>query len=74
MKHKQLSHRAELLLDLRGWITLNGTQDEYINLDKAPVAFLIAAILMEANEYAHRMRELSENSPTGQVINQYHLN
>lgn len=74
MKHKQLSHRQELLLDLRGWTILNGTQDEYINLDKAPVEFLVAAILMEAHEYAHRMRELSKHSPTGKTINQYHLN
>lgn len=74
MKHKQLSKREELLFELQGWTILNGTQGEYVRIDEAPTGFIVAAILLEAHEYAHRMEEKMNGSPNGLAINQFCLN
>lgn len=74
MKPTKLSKREELLFELQGWTILNGTQGEYVRIDEAPTGFIVAAILLEAHEYAHRMAVKQKHSPNGLAINQFCLN
>ena len=45
-----------------------------MRIDEAPTGFIVAAILLEAHEYARRMEEKMNDSPNGLTINQFCLN